>query len=298
MRKETGIIFLILVLFSVSIGLTQQTRKTPSGSSSFLSDNQIAVVDLYGPIAFSERASMLSSGGADGTLAELKQIRVDKDVKAVILRINSPGGTVGASQELYDQIQKIRNELNIPVVASIGDIGASGAYYAALGADEIFANSGSLVGSIGVIMGNVNFSQLAEKYGVNFDVYKSGAYKDSLSGWRDSTPDEEKLLQGLVDNVYKQFVTVLVENRPISQEQAETIAQGQVFSGEQALEAALIDHLGSFDDAVAYTAAKVGIVGQPHLVSKQGYGIQGLFKFLENDFGIKQFFHDTPVISF
>ena len=297
MKKETWSIFLILVLFAVAIGLTRQENKD-RGSSSFSSDNQIAVVDLYGPIAFSAKTSMLSTGGADGTLAELKQIRVDKDVKAVILRINSPGGTVGASQELFDQIQKIKADLNIPVIASIGDIGASGAYYAALGADEIFANPGSLVGSIGVIMGSVNFSQLAEKYGVNFNVYKSGQYKDSLSGWRDSSPAEEKLLQGLVDNVYHQFVAVLVENRPITQEQAENIAQGQVFSGEQALAAALIDHVGSFDDVVMYTAKKAGIVGQPKLISKQGKGLQSLFSFLERDFGLRQLFNVAPVISF
>lgn len=297
MKKETWIIFLILVLFAVAIGLTRQENKD-RGSSSFSSDNQIAVVDLYGPIAFSAKTSLLSTGGADGTLAELKQIRVDKDVKAVILRINSPGGTVGASQELFDQIQKIKADLNIPVIASIGDIGASGAYYAALGADEIFANPGSLVGSIGVIMGSVNFSQLAEKYGVNFNVYKSGQYKDSLSGWRDSSPAEEKLLQGLVDNVYHQFVAVLVENRPITQDQAENIAQGQVFSGEQALAASLIDHVGSFDDVVMYTAKKAGIVGQPKLISKQGKGLQSLFSFLERDFGLRQLFNVAPVISF
>jgi protease IV len=297
MRKETLIIFSLLVLFAVSIGLTKRQQQELSSSGAFLSDEQIAVVDIYGPIAFSSGSTMFPSG-TEASLKELKSIREDNDVSAVILRINSPGGTVGASQELYDQINKLKAELDIPVIASIGDIGASGAYYAALAADEIFANPGSLVGSIGVIMGSMNFSQLAEKYGVDFTVYKSGKYKDALSGWRESNEDEEELLQALVDNVHHQFVRALVKERALSEEKADVIAQGQVFSGEQALEETLIDHIGSFDDAVSYAAKISGISGQPQLITKSGGGLQDIFQVWGKEFGFKQFFNNTPTLEF
>lgn len=281
----------------MAIGLTKTQTQDVSGTSSFSSNNQIAVVDLYGPIAFSSGTSMFPSG-AEATIKELKMIREDKDVKAVILRINSPGGTVGASQEIYDQLNKLKAELDIPIIASVGDIGASGAYYAALAADDIFANPGSLVGSIGVIMGNINFSQLAEKYGVDFDVYKSGKFKDTLSGWRTSNDEEEALLQGLVDNVHQQFVSALMEEREISEEQADEIAQGQVFSGEQALEETLIDHIGSFDDAVTYAAKVTGIPGKPRIISKRRKGFQDVFQSFGKEFGLRQFFNTTPTLEF
>lgn len=299
MKKERIIIGALLVLFSLSIGLTDRKQVSSfTSKSSFLSDNQIAVVDLYGPIAFSSHSSMISSTGADSTLDELKAIRRDKDVKAVILRVNSPGGTVGASQELYDQIQKLKTELQIPVITSIGDIGASGAYYASLATDEIFSNPGSLVGSIGVIMGNVNFSQLAEKYGVDFEVFKSGKYKDALSGWRKTSEEEQDLLQGMVDNVHHQFVKALIQSRGFSEEKAARIAQGQVFTGEQALEESLIDHVGSFDDAVMYAAKQAGIVGTPKLVSKRGNQFQDFLNSFGRELGIRQLFDVTPKLEF
>jgi len=297
MKKETFVVMALLVLFSIAIGVTQRTPTQQGMSVSFLSENQVAVVDLYGPIAFSA-SSAFGPTGANGVLDELNRIREDKDVNAVILRINSPGGTVGASQELYDQVLRIKDELNIPVISSIGDIGASGAYYVALASDKIYANPGSLVGSIGVIMGNINFSQLAEKYGVDFSVFKSGKYKDTLSGWRDPTSDEEDLLQGLVDNVHQQFVSVLIEERGLTDDEAKAIAQGQVFSGQQALENKLIDDVGSFEDVVEFVSTLEGVGSNPKLISKRSDSLEDLFRRWESRLGVSSWFKSHPTLEF
>ncbi|RAP33252.1 signal peptide peptidase SppA [Candidatus Marinamargulisbacteria bacterium SCGC AAA071-K20] len=230
---------------------------------------------------------MLSKLGAENILQQIEDMENDDRINALILRINSPGGTVGASQEIFERLKRFKAKKDVPIIASIGDIGASGAYYAALSADTIFANPGSLVGSIGVIMGNVNFTNLIEKHGVRFDVYKSGQYKDTLSSWRDPSDREKRLLQNVVDNVHSQFETAVINNRNLNKKQAKSLAQGQIFTGEQAHQKNLIDELGTFEDSLYFAAKLLGSNERPTIVSKSTSSVYDIFSFWEEQLGGK-----------
>ena len=277
-KKETIIISLVSFLFISSIALTlfQQSFKPAhtmssetQSSQSFLSSKKgIAVIELYGPISFSDSSNVLFPNGADLILKQIKLIEEDKNVLGILLKINSPGGTVGASQEIYDALLKCKTKRQIPVVAQIGDIGASGAYYVALAADKIFANAGSLVGSIGVVLGTINIKELAEKNGVSQQLYKGGEYKDILSMWRNPSSEEERLLLNLVDNVHDQFKDDLVKSRQISTSDLKRVAEGQIFTGTLALDLNLIDQIATFQDAVVYIGQEVGLGENPALISK------------------------------
>lgn len=275
-KKESIVIFSISGLFLISILSAIFLSKGTSFTSEpeFVPGSKgIAVVDLYGPIAFSSSSQSIMPSGATDVIRQLDEFESDPRVKALIIRINSPGGTVGASQEIYNAILRFKKVKKVPVIASIGDVGASGAYYAALASDTIFANPGSLVGSIGVILGNINLADFASNHGVSFQVYKSGAFKDSLSLWRKPTERESILLQTLVDDVYDQFLQTVISHRHLSTSEAATLAQGQVFSGRQALNYKLIDKLGGFSEAVSYAQKKAGLSSKPVLLSKQKAGI-------------------------
>ncbi len=277
-KKETIIISLVSFLFISSIALTlfQQSFKSAhtmssdtQSSQSFLSSKKgIAVIELYGPISFSDSSNVLFPNGADLILKQIKLIEEDNNVLGILLKINSPGGTVGASQEIYDALLKCKTKRQIPVVAQIGDIGASGAYYVALAADKIFANAGSLVGSIGVVLGTINIKELAEKNGVSQQLYKGGEYKDILSMWRNPSSEEERLLLNLVDNVHDQFKDDLVKSRQISTSDLKRVAEGQIFTGTLALDLNLIDQIATFQDAVVYIGQEVGLGENPALISK------------------------------
>ncbi len=270
-KKESIIVGSLFLLFlSALFASFYLNSSAPVSSTSRLvpSKKGIAVVDLYGPISFSSPSQSLMPHGATDVIAQIKSFEKDPQVKALLLRINSPGGTVGASQEIYQAILDFKARKKVPVVASIGDVGASGAYYAAMACDTIFANPGSLVGSIGVILGNVNITDFADKQGLGFNVYKSGAFKDSLSIWKKPSAEESVLLQNLVDTVYHQFVAALIQNRHLTPEHAAKIAQGQVFSGEQAKQENLVDELGGLSEALAYTAQRANINGDPLILNR------------------------------
>lgn len=277
MRRESLVVTLLSALFllSIFIGLWGQlsnhhSKKTAGQASQFLKKGGIGILSISGPISFSSGNGMMPSTGpgTSSLLQELSELEKDPKVKALIIRINSPGGTVGASQELFTALLRFKEKKKVPVVASIGDIGASGAYYAALAADTIFANPGSLVGSIGVIMGNIDVSKLAEKHGVGFKIFKSGPYKDLLSMWRPSSENEKQLLQALIDSVYTQFLNALIDQRPLNKKQAEKMAQGQIFTGEQAQSNQLVDELGGLHEAIAFTGKLANLGDEPVLIKK------------------------------
>ena len=288
-KRESILGSVIIILFIVSLFFgskkTTQDRDGFTTSPSLFSKNGIAIVDIYGPISFPQYSTNFIPAGANLTLSQLAQIRQDKHVKGLILRINSPGGTVGASQEIYHAIKKIKEENNIPIVAQIGDVGASGAYYAALGADTIFANPGSLVGSIGVIIGNVSIDEFAQKYGLDYNVYKSGTYKDILSMWRESSSQEKKLLQNLVDNVFEQFQADFIDSRKISKKDAQKVSQGQIYTGQQALELNLIDKVGGYEDALTYIGELTGLGKNPPVINKYNNPLMDVVNVLNNSFG-------------
>lgn len=188
---------------------------------------------------------------------QLDQAASDPSVRAVVLRVNCPGGTVAASQELTRYIE----EFELPVVVSIGDVGASGAYMMASHADQIWAMPGSTVGSIGVIMEIPNLAGLAEKLGVEFQVITAGEHKDAGSIWRELSDEERALLQGEIDEVYGQFVDTVAEGREMDRAEVEKLATGWAWSGERAKELGLVDEIGTLDDALDAAAELAGIEG-------------------------------------
>ncbi len=238
--------------------------------SAFEFGEKVGVVEIKGVIA-----------DPKPTILQLKKFRKNKDVKAIVLRIDSPGGGVGPSQEIYAEVKKTTRHKK--VVASMGAIAASGGYYVSAAADHIMANPGTITGSIGVIMEFANAEELFKKIGVSAIVIKSGDYKDTGSPLRKMTPEERRLLEDFVGNVHQQFVTAVAEGRKMSEETVRSIADGRIFSGQQAQKLGLLDSLGNMEDAIALAAELGGIKGEPSVV----YGEKKKFSFLEFILGSK-----------
>ena len=197
---------------------------------------------------------------------ELQAFRDDPSIRAFVLEIRSPGGGVGASQSIHAELQRLRMEDDRPLIAWIGEIGASGGYYVALPADSIFALPGSITGSIGVIMQFPNAEELFRKVGVELEVVKSGALKDMGSPVRELSEDERQVLQGLVDDVWNQFVDAVVDGRDMNRAHVVELADGRVFSGEEAWEQGLVDGLGTLQDAVDSAGRMSGLGERPRIV--------------------------------
>jgi protease-4 len=195
----------------------------------------------------------------------LKEIE-EREFKALVLRINSPGGSVGASQEIHDAIEKLK-EKGVKVVASFGDISASGGVYISCAADQIVSNPGTITGSIGVIMHSSNFKTLYQKIGIESEVVKSGPYKDMFSSHRALSEEEKVILQDMINNAYEQFVGVVAKGRNIEVEKVKEFADGRIFTGDQALELGMVDKLGSLKDAINYAAELVGIEDEPKIIN-------------------------------
>lgn len=270
MKKENLIIAVILFLSIVSIvmGIYLIGEKGVEGKTRILTRKKgVAVVYLYGPISISRRASGWARflPGADSVTSELRKIGKITTIKAVVLRINSPGGSIGAVQEIYEEVNRLK-EKGKKIVVSMGDVGASGAYYIACAADKIVANPGTVTGSIGVLMSLGNMEELFRKIGIKVEVIKRGKHKDIGSLSREMTAEEKRLLQGLIDDAYDQFLQVVIEGRNFKKSKAEKIAQGQVFTGRQAKDLGLIDEIGNFQDAVRLAGKLAGIPGEPRVI--------------------------------
>ena len=199
---------------------------------------------------------------------QLERMRRDSSIRAVVLRLDSPGGGVAASQEIHEAVRKVR-EGGKPVIASMGGVAASGAYYVACGADSIVANPGTLTGSIGVIMSFPNTEELFRKVGIRIEVVKTGKYKDVGSMWRPMTEDEQKLLADVLTNVYDQFVDVIAEGRDLEREDILPYADGRIFSGNQAQSYGFVDRMGDLNDAIQLAADMAEIRGRPMVVRKE-----------------------------
>ncbi len=210
---------------------------------------KVGIIELTGFIADSK-----------GTIEKIKYFREDDSIKAIVLRIDSPGGSVGPSQEIFREIRK--TVAIKKVVASMGAVAASGGYYVAAGADGIVANPGTITGSIGVIVGFTNFQELFKKIGLVPVVVKSGEYKDIGSPARKMKEEEKKILQDFVNKIHRQFVMAIVEGRDIDQAKVESLADGRIFTGEEAKNLGLVDRLGNLDDAVEWAGRMTGIKGR------------------------------------
>jgi protease-4 len=208
----------------------------------------VGVVEIEGAIA-----------DAREVLEQIRRFREDDDIKAIVVRIDSPGGAVGPAQEIYREIRKTVNTKK--VIASMGAVAASGGYYVACAADGIVANPGTITGSIGVIMGYTNFRQLLEKIGMVPVVIKSGPYKDTGSPTREMRADEREILQSITDGIHQQFVTAIAEGRGLARDKVAAAADGRIFTGEDARSRNLVDRLGNFQDALDWAAELGGIDG-------------------------------------
>jgi len=208
----------------------------------------VGVIEIEGAIA-----------DARDAIDQIRRFREDEDIKAIVVRIDSPGGAVGPSQEIYREIRKTIDTKK--VIASMGAVAASGGYYVACAADGIVANPGTITGSIGVIMGYTNFRQLLDKIGMVPVVIKSGPYKDTGSPTREMRDDERRILQAITDGIHQQFVTAIAAGRNMAQEEVAAAADGRIFTGEEAKAKGLVDRLGNFQDALAWAGELGGIDG-------------------------------------
>lgn len=197
-------------------------------------------------------------------IEDLKQMEDDPGIRSVVLRISSPGGGVAASQEIYQQVVRLR-DAGKPVVASMGAVAASGGYYVACPADTILANAGSITGSIGVIMSFPNMEVLFEKIGMKFSVVKSGELKDSGSLSREMTEEERAILQYTVDDIFNQFMEAIAVERHLDPRQIEELSDARILSGRQAIGVGLVDRIGTLEDAIELAARMGGIEGEPRV---------------------------------
>ncbi len=247
-----GSIFLIVLLavYTSYKGDNDRIRFSSGGK-------KISVIELMGPIYDSRRI-----------VSQFKHFGEQKSIKAIVFRIDSPGGGVAASQEIYEAVKRVR-ESGKPVVASMGSVAASGGYYVACGADTIMANPGTTTGSIGVIAEFPNIKELLGKIGVQYEIVKSGRYKDIGSPFHDMTQAEKTHLQSWVDDAYDQFVNVVAEERELSKKAVLRLADGRVFTGQQAQKLGLVDLIGDYEKAITLAAELGGINGKPDVVKLQ-----------------------------
>jgi protease-4 len=248
-----GAFFLfVLAMFSL-VYLTLHASGEDAGFGGF--GGRIGVVDLDGVIL-----------SPQPVVSQLKKFGDDTSIKAIILHVNSPGGGVAASEEIYREVKRLREEKKKRVVVSIESVGASGAYYIASASNKIYADQGSIVGSIGVIAEWVNYGDLMKWAKLKNVVIKTGEFKDTGNPARDLTPAEQAYMQSLIDNMFGQFVKAVADGRGMKFDDVKTIANGKVWTGEQALSMKLIDNIGDFEAAVKDTARAVNISGDPVLV--------------------------------
>lgn len=295
MEKNRKIMAAVLALLALSVvtALVDVSMRMNSsdGVKTFSSQKTgpgIGVLRVYGPISMYGSGDAFSSiAGVESIIYRLDRMVQDENIRAVVIRIDSPGGTVAATQELFAKIMKVRNEYKIPVIASMGDLAASGGYYTASACDYIFTNQGTITGSIGVIMAAPNFAKLFKKYGIKMNVIKSGKYKDILSSSREIPQDEIDLLQTIIDNSYKQFLKDVSLGRNIPIADFSKYADGRILSGGQAVDIKLADEIGTFEDAIAYAKKKAKLPEEAPVYNKiqtpfeQFFGsLQGMVKSL------------------
>lgn len=285
-----GILGTLFVLFSLFV-LTILTWifSDDNDETTTTGGEKIAIVELKEPIVSSE-----------DIVRQFKKYRENKSIRAIVFRVESPGGGVAASQEIYEEVKKTRTA-GKPVIVSMGSIAASGGYYVSCGATRIVANPGTLTGSIGVIFQFMHFDQLMKKFGIDATTLKTGKFKDSGSPFRKTTEEEKKYFNILLADVYDQFVTVVAEERKLKKQEVMQYADGRVFTGRQALEYGLVDTLGTFEDAVKIAADLGGIHGKPIVVKEVKH--KTVFEKLFGDAAsevtkIREEFFQQPIVQY
>lgn len=265
--KRNTVIALLALLGLFGVGAILSIWWTV-GSTSFLSGGRVAVVPLRGVIE--DEAAFTQA---------LEGFREDPGVRAFVIEIESPGGTVGASQSIFEAIRELRDEDDRPVLAWMGDVGASGGYYAAVGADSVYALPGTMTGSIGVIMEFPNAEELFRKVGVDWEVVASGEHKDLGGLGRSLSPEGREILEDVVGDVHEQFVEVVSENRNLDRETVLGLADGRIFSGRQANELGLVDGLMTLSETISLAGRMADLGTDPTIVRPREPTI-GLFDLL------------------
>ena len=262
MRFSVGV-FALMVLATFGFALLPDHWKSPSG--------EIAIVNIHGMLMDSR-----------DIVQQLSDYRHNPQVRGVILRIDSPGGAVAPAQEIYSEILKLRDN-NKTVYASMGTVAASGGYYIACAADYVLANPGTLTGSISAVMALNNIEELTKKVGVKPNIIKSGKFKDLGSPLRAMTPEEQILLQNVVNDVHEQFVDAIAKGRGLPLSEVRRVADGRIMTGQQALKLNLIDEVGGLEKTIDLLAKKIGITGKPKVIEQKekipflGWLLQGKF---------------------
>jgi protease-4 len=293
MRKHP-VLFGLLIVFVILAGFVGISTflSHPGGKKAFVGGEDIGVVEIEGAIV-----------DADAVIDQLIRYRENTGMKAIVLRINSPGGAVGPSQEIYQEVMKTRKQKK--VVASLGSVAASGGYYIACGSDAIVANPGTITGSIGVIMQFSNLEGLMKYIGMKTYTYKSGEYKDIGSPFRDPTPADQEILMGVIRNVYEQFVEAVAKGRRMDVNRVKELADGRILSGQQAMEKGLVDQMGNLQDAIDLAAKLSNIKGKPNVIyPKRKWSLfrllfeEGMSKWIE-ELGIRshQLYYQIPLPS-
>ena len=280
-----GMIIVAISFFAFASAIKRDGGEFVSGGSG----DKIAIVEINDVIVSSEK-----------TVEQIKRFREDKSIKAIILRVNTPGGGVAASQEIYEEVKKTRDSGKI-IVVSMGSIAASGGYYIAVGSSLIIANPGTLTGSIGVIAQFISIKDLAEKLGISQTTIKSGSLKDAGSPFKTMNDSDKAYFQDVVDNSFGQFLDVVAKERKMDNQTLLQYANGRVFTGLQAKEYGLIDSLGTFEDAIRITGMMAGIEGEPRIVREKKK-----FSFFEEVMGskiedvtdIKGKLFDEPILQY
>ena len=265
-----GVLFLCALCFLSGVALMRVSAPAslPAETAGFPTVGTgpaVGLIRIQGVILSGEPTSPFPDGNtySKAVVEQLRRAQSNPDVKAILLRINSPGGSVVGSDEIY---QVLRDEIDKPVVVSMGELAASGGYYIAAGADKIVANPATLTGSIGVILTVANVQELLNKVGVEVTIIKRGELKDELSPFREMTPEERALWQRIIDEAYDQFVDVVAEGRGLPREKVLELADGRVYTGRQALALGLVDALGNLPDAIQLAADLGGIEGKPRII--------------------------------
>jgi protease-4 len=262
----------VLFVFTVWLILAVSDDGLPGGA-------RVAVVEVEGVIGVGADRGL----DTETIIRTLGEYRDDPSVRAVVLRIDSPGGVVAPTQEIFTAVRRLR-ETKKPVVASLGSVAASGGYYVAVSADRIFASPGTLTGSIGVVMQLANVEGLLKKVGVEYVVVKAGAYKDVGNFARAMTPEERKILQSLLDDVYDQFISAVAEGRGLEPAAVRAFAEGRIYSGRQAYGLKMVDDLGGLEDAIEAAAKMAGLPPKPKvLYPRRRFSLREL---LRNEWGL------------
>lgn len=276
-RKVIAGVVLGVVLLSLAIGVAVvATRTAGEGAAVYGRAGAVGVISINGVITCGRSSSGFwgAQTGSEDVIARLREAARDPEIKAVVLRLNSPGGTASGAQEIAGEVDRLRRA-GKKVVASMGDVAASGAYWIASRTDKIIANPGTLTGSIGVIMQTQDLRGLYEKIGVGTETFKSGPHKDMGSPARAVTPEERTIFQSMVDDIYEQFLTTVAEGRKMNPADVRSLADGRVFTGRQARQAGLVDELGNYRQAISVAGQLAGLGRDPRVIE---LGPRGLWQ--------------------